>query len=198
MRFSHDSLSLAVMHMDSNGYIFGINPKYDGTNVLAKMWPKPIKHTGAPVHCQWNVDGTFLKTFNRNYEVCHFKVDKKKKAVKFHPNVTDPDVVEWYGDPLLAGWDVQGMYQSGWDGTDLNELAITPDHKYISSGDDYGCVRLHNYPAMKRDESANKRYYGHAEFVVNIKFVPDGTQLISVGGNDQTIFQWKLLEEAGV
>ena len=49
-----------------------------------------MKHTGAPLNVQWSEDSTMLKTFNKNYEVCHFTVDKKKKAATFVPNVPDP------------------------------------------------------------------------------------------------------------
>ncbi len=45
--------------------------------------------------------------------------------------------------------DTQGLYQPGWDGTDLNDTTLTQDGKLIASGDDYGCVRLHNDMAIQ-------------------------------------------------
>ncbi len=103
-----------------------------------------------------------------------------------------PDKLKWGGDPLIAGWDTEGLYQAGWDGTDLNDATLTSDSKLVVSGDDYGTIRLHNYPAI--DKEACKAYTGHAEFVVGVEFLRDDSQLISCGGDDMAIFQWKLKE----
>ena len=83
---------------------------------------------------------------------------------------------------------VEGLYQKGWDGTDLNDATLTSDNKLIITGDDYGIVRLHNYPAI--DPSACAEYTGHAEFVVGVELLRDDSQLITCGGNDMAIFQW--------
>ena len=133
-----------------------------------------------------------VKTLARNYEISHFNLDPKRKEAKFFSAQTDPDEVKWTGDPLIAGWDTQGLYQDGWDGTDLNDASVTNDKKLIASGDDYGCVRLHNYPAV--DNSACLEYRGHSEFVVGVKFLGDSSQLITCGGNDMAIFQWELTQ----
>ena len=61
--------------------------------------------------------------------------------------------MKWAGDPLIAGWDTEGLYQQGWDGTDLNDATLTSDRKFVCSGDDFGCVRLHAYPAVSNAES---------------------------------------------
>lgn len=49
----------------------------------------------------------------------------------------DPDQVSFYGNPLLAGWDVQGLMQShmGWDNTDFNSCSITTN-QFVRCQDD--------------------------------------------------------------
>ena len=91
---------------------------------------------------------------------------------------------------MIAGWDVQGLYQSGWDGTDLNDATITSDGRLVATGDDYGKVRLHNFPST--DPKTNCVYEGHSEFVVGVEFLRDDSQLITCGGADMAIFQWRL------
>merc|ERR1711971_694637 len=81
-------------------------------------------------------------------------------------------------------------YQKGWDGTDLNDASLTQDRALIASGDDYGKVRLHNYPST--DNKTCAVYEGHAEFVVGVEFLRDDSQLLTTGGADMAIFQWKL------
>jgi len=88
---------------------------------------------------------------------------------------------------------VQGLYQKGWDGTDLNECSVTHDHALIASGDDFGTVRLHNYPAV--DTEGFHAYNGHAEFVVGVDFLADSSTLVTVGGADMSIFQWRVVRK---
>jgi len=188
VRFSPDSGFIAVAHMDSQAYILTIEG--DENEVSLNQWtgmPMPA----APTNLQWSEDGTFVKFLTRDYEICHFTLDYNSQRGHFHPNIPDPDECKWAGDPLIAGWDVEGLYQEGWDGTDLNDASISPDGKYIASGDDFGCVRLHNYPAINPE--ANRRYLGHSSFVVGIEFTRDDHKLITCGGNDMAIFQWRLV-----
>ena len=137
-------------------------------------------------------DGKVVKTLTtRDYKIAHWTLDSDAKTGKFLATQPYPDDTKWADDPLIAVWDTQGLYQKGWDGTDLNDATLTSDGKLIASGDDYGCVRLHNYPAI--DQTACNEYHGHAEFVVGVEWLRDDSQLITCGGNDMAIFQWKLL-----
>lgn len=188
LRFSADSKLLAAAHMDSNLYIYSIT---DGDEPEFEQWP-PLNHVAAPTNVQFTADGKLVKTLTRDYEIAHWRLDADKKKGSFEASQPDPDKTEWADDPLIAGWDTQGLYQPGWDGTDLNDATVTSDNKLIASGDDYGCVRLHNYPAV--DPSACLEYRGHAEFVVGVEFLRDDSQLITCGGNDMAIFQWQLIK----
>eukprot|EP01084_Bolivina_argentea_P273583 466066_1 len=190
LRFSNDSKLLAAAHMDSNLYIFSVDGIGSAAPTL-EQWP-PMSHIAAPTNVQFTADSGVVKTLTRDYEIAHWTLDAKKKKGKFLTKQPDPDDTEWADDPLIAGWDTQGLYQSGWDGTDLNDATVTSDNKLIASGDDYGCVRLHNYPAVDPENCIE--YHGHAEFVVGVEFLRDDSQLITCGGNDMAIFQWKVLK----
>jgi WD40 repeat protein len=191
IRFTEDDKHVAVAHMDSNVYIFDIKRK-DG-EVELKQWA-PLKQGTAPTHVRWSADSKHLQSFTRDYEIQTWNIDLKKKKGKFEPFLPDPDKIEWAADPLIAGWDVQGLYQTqeGWDGTDLNDASLSPDKQYIVSGDDYGYLRLHRYPAI--DQTACYKYPGHAEFVVGIEFLETGDEVISCGGADMCVVQWKLVD----
>jgi len=191
LRFNDDGTLLACSHMDSNLYIFGVEGGQGG-KVLLQQW-EGLPHIAAPTHAQWTKDSKFVKTITRDYEIVHWKIDAKTRKGTFIPQIPDPDKVEWTGDPLLAGWDVQGLYQPGFDGTDLNDASITSDRRLVMSGDDYGTVRVHNYPAI--DPTNHLAYGGHAEFVQSVQMLRDDSFLISVGGEDMAIFQWKLFKK---
>eukprot|EP00486_Rosalina_sp_Unknown_P002333 CAMPEP_0201576290 /NCGR_PEP_ID=MMETSP0190_2-20130828/22024_1 /ASSEMBLY_ACC=CAM_ASM_000263 /TAXON_ID=37353 /ORGANISM="Rosalina sp." /LENGTH=798 /DNA_ID=CAMNT_0048006991 /DNA_START=145 /DNA_END=2541 /DNA_ORIENTATION=+ len=188
LRFSGKTEYLAAAHMDSNLYIYSIG-NATGDSPSFDVWA-PMGHVAAPTNVQFNADATMVKTLTRDYEIAHWTLDGNAKKGSFAANQPHPDKMKWTDDPLIAGWDTQGLYQKGWDGTDLNDATVTSDNKFIASGDDYGNVRLHSYPAINPD--FNKKYGGHAEFVVGVEFLRDDSQLITCGGNDMAIFQWKL------
>jgi len=188
LRFNEDGTLLGCAHMDSNLYIFNVEGGQGG-KVLLQQW-EGLPHIAAPTHIQWSKGSKIVKTLTRDYEIVHWKVDTKTRKATFSSQIPDPDKVEWVGDPLLAGWDCQGLYQPGFDGTDLNEATLTRDKRLILSGDDYGNIRLHNYPAV--DPANHLAYGGHAEFVQGVAVISDDSQVISCGGADMAIFQWKL------
>jgi len=191
LRWSPDNKYLAAVHGDAHLYIIAIDVD-DDENMKLKQW-KGLNHRAAPSHCQWSSDGNMVKCLTRDYEVAYWWLDFTKKNAEFLTKIPDPDKVQWYGDPLVAGWDVQGLYQKGWDGTNLKDCAITKDATLLASGDEFGTVRLHNYPAV--DSEACNAYNGHAEFVVSVDFSSDDSYLFSAGGADVSIFQWKVVRK---
>ena len=50
-------------------------------------------------------------------------------------------------------------------------------------------MNVYNDPCL--EGHVGKSYRGHSEHVVRIKFAQDGKYMISAGGYDQTIIQWK-------
>jgi len=190
LRWSNDSTLLAAAHMDSNLYVYSV-ADIESDEPKLEQW-KGLNHVAAPTNVQFSEDNKIVKTLTRDYEIAHWTLDLEEKKGKFLSKTPDPDEIKWADDPLIAGWDTQGLYQAGWDGTDLNDATVTSDNRLIASGDDYGCVRLHNYPAI--DPDACYEYRGHAEFVVGVEYLRDDSQLITCGGNDMAIFQWKVLK----
>ncbi|ETO12300.1 HELP domain containing protein, partial [Reticulomyxa filosa] len=148
IQWSPDNSHIAIAHGDAHCYLISVNID-NNEKISLKQW-KGFNHRAAPSHLQWSTDGKIVKCLTRDYEVVHWLLDFNKKTAEFSTKIPDPDHIEWHNDPLVAGWDVQGLYQRGWDGTDLNSVAVTSDRSLIASGDDFGTVRLHNYPAIQQ------------------------------------------------
>jgi len=189
MRFSEDDELLAVAHMDANLYMFSVTGH--GKRWTLDPW-KPATHRAAPTHIQWAADSALIKVLTRDYEIAHWIVDKNTHCLKFYPHQPDPDDIDWAGDPLVAGWDVQGCYLAEWDGTDLNDVTLSGDGQFLAAGDDFGFVRLYKYPAVSNKPGAHRAYLGHSSFVVGVEFCRNDEYLITCGGNDMAIFQWRL------
>lgn len=78
---------------------------------------------------------------------------------------------------------------------DVNALDRSPDGKVIATADDFGFVKLFKYPCPTPKAAFNK-FTGHSSHVTNVMFTrnkTDQTYLVTTGGNDKCIFQWKYL-----
>ena len=58
------------------------------------------------------------------------------------------------------------------------------------TGDDFGKLKLFKFPSCKNKAAYNK-YGGHAADVTNVRFTHSDKYVISTGGGEKSIFQWK-------
>eukprot|EP00200_Dunaliella_tertiolecta_P007628 CAMPEP_0202381592 /NCGR_PEP_ID=MMETSP1127-20130417/37027_1 /ASSEMBLY_ACC=CAM_ASM_000462 /TAXON_ID=3047 /ORGANISM="Dunaliella tertiolecta, Strain CCMP1320" /LENGTH=1435 /DNA_ID=CAMNT_0048980603 /DNA_START=339 /DNA_END=4646 /DNA_ORIENTATION=+ len=65
-----------------------------------------------------------------------------------------------------------------------------PECGYLVTGDDFSTVRLFNYPVVW-DDAPYKAFRGHASHVMDVRFNCNDTRIVSVGGLDRAIFQWR-------
>jgi len=191
LRFSPCNGFLGAAHFDSNAYMMSVRALREYAKVELILWKKPLKQNAAVTGCQFSTDSKFLRTFNKNYEVMNWGLNAQKKKAVFCPDIPDPDFIQFAHNPLIAGWDTQGIHLDGWDGTDLNDCAINygSDSTVLVSGDDFGILRLHSYPSVSTEQKY-KEYQAHSAFVVNVEFSNDGSMAVSCGGNDKAIFGW--------
>lgn len=71
---------------------------------------------------------------------------------------------------------------------------MSKNQTIIATGDDYGLVNTYRSPC-KEDHKA-RSYRGHSEHVTNVKIYGDEMQtMLSLGGQDQTLIQWKKSDE---
>jgi WD40 repeat protein len=75
----------------------------------------------------------------------------------------------------------------------VNGVDRSPDGNVVATADDLGLVKLFKYPCPERNSSFNK-YTGHSSHVTNCMFTRNKSGqkfLVTTGGNDKCIFQWK-------
>lgn len=89
---------------------------------------------------------------------------------------------------------MQGIYPHGTDSNHINGVAREPQRKLIATGDDYGFVNVYRDPCLE-DFCTGRSYRGHSEHVLRVEFAADGKYLLSLGGYDQTLIQWRLVGE---
>lgn len=97
---------------------------------------------------------------------------------------------DWSTHCCKLGWDVEGCYPPGVDGTHVNWVSHCKDLNVLATGDDYGLVNIFRYPVPENTHKSHS-YRGHSEHVTRVEFAQGGDYLLSVGGMDQTVIQWK-------
>ena len=74
---------------------------------------------------------------------------------------------------------------------DVNAVAANGERDLLATGDDFGLVKLFRFPATKRGAKFRK-YNGHSAHVTNICWTNNGEYVLTTGGGDHAVFQWKL------
>mmetsp|Transcript_1908 Transcript_1908/g.3713 ORF Transcript_1908/g.3713 Transcript_1908/m.3713 type:complete len:553 (-) Transcript_1908:165-1823(-) len=227
IKWSSDDLHFAAGHIDAIACIFSVryfndDPTDDAAvfehTLEIQAWPSLLDVSNGLVDMQWSTDNQWLLTFTKDQDLMVWFLNRAAESFEHYLYWLDPDKVQFADDPLMAGWDVEGVFQSyvGWDGTDLNAVSLTrkmfhktspvSDYdlnarkdkqqvkcKLLATADNKGYIRVHNYPAIK--EAAHHYYSGHATQVSAVQWSANDEFLISVGGSDRSVFQWKLTNE---
>lgn len=162
-------------------------------NVLNRY--KPLKkirgHHSRILHFDFSQDGSALMSNSQDYEILFWDTSSGKQITSGASNYKDE---AWHSWSCKLGWPVQGIWPPCANGTDINAVERAPDGTVVATADDFGQVKLFRYPCPQ-EKSNYQQYFGHSSHVTNISFsktTDDGQQyLITTGGEDKSIFQWK-------
>lgn len=89
---------------------------------------------------------------------------------------------------------MQGIWPPCADGTDVNAVERSPSGKVLATVDDFGKVKVFKYPCAIEKAGSNA-FKGHSSHVTNCTFTKSSRYLLSTGGNDKALFQWKYAED---
>jgi len=195
MRFNPAGDLLATgAHSDGKGNYIDIFSTEDPD---ASKWKK-VKtlegHTSFVTGLDWDVDGSIIKSTNGNPELLYHDTKGDKNSIP--SGATSFSDTEWATFSTIVGWPVQGIFRTmegqgkQMDMTDVNMVDINQCNTTIACGDDYGQVELYRYPCTRKGDQG-KYYQGHSSHVTNVKFSPSSSHLISTGGHDLSVFQWR-------
>lgn len=178
MSYSPDGSKLAVGSHDNNVYVYDA----DSYSLLGKC----TKHNSFIVSLDWSEDGSYLRTVCGAHELLFFTTENCEQDPSGASNTTG---LKWYTNSAKYGWLVTGIFPAGTDGTHINHVDFSSDGQLIVTGDDYGLVNVWRNPARSGAKPVSLR--GHSEHVVRTRFMKGDDYIISVGGFDKTIMQWK-------
>ena len=190
--YSPDGRFLALGSRDNNIYVFDVKRNYRQIGCCTG-------HSSYITHIDWSADSTILQSNDGAYELLYWDAATAKQITSSY-SLRD---VAWQVWTSVLGWPVQGIWLEASDGTDVNSCCRSGQGDVIATADDYGMIRLYKFPALrgqgkgKGELPPHKAYRGHMSHVMNCRFLCNDTHLISVGGNDAAVFQWRHVNPDG-
>lgn len=177
---------LAVSSHDNKVYIF---------NIQGKMTKQAIcnKSSSFITHIDWSLDSSTLRTIDGSYEILYYNAHSGTQDTSGASSCRDEP---WATYTAHLGWAVQGIWPPGFDGSDINSVdrshdAISDGYELLASADDKGMVKVFRFPSIV-ENSESVVGVGHSSHVTKVKFNFDDTYLLSTGGNDTSVMQWKV------
>ena len=198
IKFSPHDKICAVGDKEGKIKLYDLSKK----NALFKKSKVVKKSSSAITHMDFSSDGSWLMVNNASYEVLYFntkfseiEAEYFKPVGKHEPTSSKCKNVDWQSQTCTIGWSVQGIFPALSDGTDVNACARSPEGAILATGDDFGKVNLYRYPCPQRSQHVSA--IGHSSHVTNVCFVESAKKdkneirVVSTGGADLCVFQWK-------
>ncbi|NXF94592.1 EMAL1 protein, partial [Eubucco bourcierii] len=184
MRYSPDGNFLAIGSHDNCIYIYGVSENGRKYTRIGKC----SGHSSFITHLDWSVNSQYLVSNSGDYEILYWIPSACKQVV----SVETTRDIEWATYTCTLGFHVFGVWPEGSDGTDINAVCRSHARKLLSTGDDFGKVHLFSYPCSQF-RAPSHVYGGHSSHVTNVDFLCEDTHLISTGGKDTSIMQWRVI-----
>uniref|UniRef100_A0A8C9YKT9 EMAP like 1 n=1 Tax=Sander lucioperca TaxID=283035 RepID=A0A8C9YKT9_SANLU len=145
-------------------------------------------HSSFITHLDWSVDSQYLVSNSGDYEILYWIPSVCKQVV----SVETTRDIEWATHTCTLGFQVFGLWPDGSDGTDVNAVCRSSDKSLLVTGDDFGKVHLFSYPCSQF-RAPSHVYGGHSSHVTNVTFLYDDGYLVSTGGKDMSVMQWRIV-----
>ncbi|XP_061915316.1 echinoderm microtubule-associated protein-like 4 isoform X2 [Entelurus aequoreus] len=190
MRFSVDGVLLAVGSHDNFIYLYSVTDR----GRKYSRYGKCSGHSSYITHLDWSPDNNFIMSNSGDYEILYWDVPNGCKLIR---NKSECKDIDWATYTCVLGYHVFGVWPEGSDGTDIKALIRSHNRKVMALADDFCKVHLFAYPCSTFKAPSHK-YSAHSSHVTNVSFMHDDSHLISTGGKDTSIMQWRLVEKSAI
>ncbi|XP_015234726.1 PREDICTED: echinoderm microtubule-associated protein-like 1 isoform X1 [Cyprinodon variegatus] len=184
MRYGPDGNFMAIGSHDNYIYIYAVAENGRKYSRVGKC----SGHSSFITHLDWSVDSQYLVSNSGDYEILYWIPSVCKQVV----SVETTRDIEWFTHTCTLGFQVFGLWPDGSDGTDINAACRSNDKSLLVTGDDFGKVHLFSYPCSQF-RAPSHVYRGHSSHVTNVSFLYDDSYLVSTGGKDMSVLQWRIV-----
>ncbi|KAK1798480.1 hypothetical protein P4O66_006772, partial [Electrophorus voltai] len=182
LKFSPDGSYLAVGSNDGLVDVYAVAQRY-------KKVGECNKSTCFITHLDWSVDSRFLQTNDGAGERLYYRMP----AGKYLPK-EEAKGIHWMTWTGVLGPEVNGIWPKYSNVNDINSVDANYSNAVLATGDDFGLVKLFRFPCLKK-AAKFKKYIGHSAHVTNVRWSHDLQWVVSTGGADHSVFQWRFLPE---
>ncbi|VFV19097.1 echinoderm microtubule-associated [Lynx pardinus] len=183
IRISPDSRFLAVGSSEHTVDFYDLT---QGTSLNRIGYCKDIP--SFVIQMDFSADGRYIQVSTGAYK-------RQVHEVPLGKRVTEAVAIEkitWASWTSILGDEVIGIWPRNADKADVNCACVTHAGLNIVTGDDFGLVKLFDFPCTEKF-AKHKRYFGHSAHVTNIRFSHDDKYVVSTGGDDCSVFVWRCL-----
>ncbi|KAG8014924.1 Echinoderm microtubule-associated protein-like 6 [Nibea albiflora] len=182
LKFSPDGSFLAVGSNDGLVDVYAVAQRYKKVGECSRS-------ASFITHLDWSVDSRFLQTNDGAGERLFYRMPAGKLVPK-----EEAKGIHWMTWTGVVGTEVNGIWPKYSNVTNVNSVDANYSSAVLVTGDEMGLVKLFRFPCLKKGAKF-KKYIGHSAHVTNVRWSNDLQWVISTGGADHAVFQWRFLPE---
>ncbi|KAI6657030.1 Echinoderm microtubule-associated protein-like 5 [Oopsacas minuta] len=158
--------------------------------------PHLIKHAtckgfkGITSNLDWSHDSNFIQINTLQYQRLIYQISDANL-------ILDNEVIGkiiWSTLTCVSGPDLLGIWSEDSESGDVNNSHLSNRGHILATGDDYGLVKLFNFPVNKKN-ATYLQFHGHSAHVTNLRFTCNDDYLVTTGGDDSCVFLWKTIKD---
>jgi len=185
IKFSPDNKTLAVGSYDTNIYMYNVKDGYSKRAVVkcCQSWI---------THFDFTVDSQYVQMSDGGHSLLFAECTNGIQI----PTPASLKDAQWATVTTPLGWAAQGFWpKNKKENVEITSCGKNKDSTQICTTDNYGRLRLWRYPCH-REESGHISYRGHSYDAKNVAWGAHDGFVVSLGGRDRCLFQWKVLPPA--
>ncbi|KAK1875901.1 Echinoderm microtubule-associated protein-like 6, partial [Dissostichus eleginoides] len=182
LKFSPDGSFLAVGSNDGLVDVYAVAQRYKKVGECSRS-------ASFITHLDWAVDSRFLMTNDGAGERLFYRMPAGKLVPR-----EEAKGIHWMTWTGVIGPEVNGIWPKYSTVSNVNSVDANYSSAALVTGDDLGLVKLFRFPCLKKGAKF-KKYIGHSAHVTNVRWSNDLQWVVSTGGADHAVFQWRFLPE---
>ncbi len=177
--------SLRMKSQRSKQWIRG-EESLQGVRGTVKKVGSCVGHTSGVTRMDWSTNNCVLRSTTQNKELLYWHMPSGTKSSRGEEHRD----VDWGSHTAIFGWNVKGVWPVGSDGKEVQAVDVSRGAGCVVTGDALRHIKLFKYPCVG-PRAMYKGYVGHGDSVVDVRFTEDNARVLSIGGRDNCILQWK-------
>ncbi|XP_025084154.1 echinoderm microtubule-associated protein-like 2 isoform X3 [Pomacea canaliculata] len=193
IKLSPDGKWLAAGSHDTAIYLFRLTSHDDG-DVSWEMYSKLKGHGGRVTALDWsheNKNGSFLLRSCSSFSG-EQKMWNTLTSIEIPLNDVDLDSFTWATNTCSVDHLLTGVVRS-FQGSapHITAVDVNPSQTLVAVGNNQGSLCLYRYPCVRTGIFCHTYRCHHV--VAAVRFSPSGSSILTLGGQDSTLLQWKIV-----